>query len=104
MTSGQTLIVDPAVLAGAATAFTHAGTDLAALGADAPLGEAAAAVPQLATAGACQQAQAAVAADTTAAADAAKTFGDNLNSAAQRYEAQDQAAATAIEKCKIPGR
>ena len=104
MTSGQTLIVDPAVLSSAAAAFTEAGTGLAALGAEAPLGEAAAAVPQLATASACQRAQAAVAADNAAAADAATTFGDNLNSAAQRYEAQDQSAAAAIEKCQVPGR
>ncbi|MCF6391089.1 hypothetical protein L2K20_29380 [Mycobacterium sp. MBM] len=103
MSGGPTLIVDPAVLSSAATAFAQAGAQLTGLGADAPLGEAGAAVPQLATASACQQAQSAVAAGTGAAADAATTFGDNLIDAAQRYEAQDHAAADSIEKCRVPG-
>lgn len=102
MSGGQTLIVDPAALSGAATAFTQAGAGLAGLGTDAPLGEAAAAVPQLAAASACRQAQSTVAAESSAAADAATTFGANLLSAAQRYEAQDHTAAASIEKCQIP--
>lgn len=101
--SSQTLIVDPAALTGAATAFSQVGAELAGLGADGPLGEAAAAVPELATAGACQRAQSAIAADTTAIAEAATTYGANLDSAASQYEAQDQAAAASIDKVEIPG-
>lgn len=99
----ENLIVDPAALTSAGTAFTQAGAELAGLGADAPLGEAAAAVPQLATGAACQQAQSTIATDTTAAAEAAKTFGSNLDSAASRYEAQDQSAAASIDKVEVPG-
>lgn len=103
MSSSQTLIVDPAALTGAATVFGQAGAQLAGLGADGPLADAASAMPQLATAGACHQAQSAVAAVTTAVADAAKTYGSNLVSAAGQYEAQDQAAASTIDKVEIPG-
>lgn len=101
--SGDTLRVDPAALAGAATAFNQAGTGLAELRAEGPLGEAAAAVPQLATASACRQAQSAIATDTASMAQAVTAFGANLDSAAGQYEAQDQAAAAAIDKCQIPG-
>lgn len=101
--SGETLVVDPGALTGAGTVFGQAGVGLAGLGADGPLGEAAAAVPQLATAAACQRAQSAIAADTAAAADATKTFGSNLNSAATRYETQDQAAAASIDTAQVPG-
>lgn len=101
--SGETLRVDPGALTSAATAFGQAGAGLAGLGADGPLGEAATAVPQLATATACQQAQSAVAADTTAVADDAKTYAGNLESAASRYETQDQVAAASINKVEVPG-
>ncbi len=97
------MIVDPAALTSTATAFNQAGAGLAGLDADGPLGEAAAAVPQLATAGACRQAQAAVAADTTAVAEAVNSFGSNLDSAASQYEAQDQASAASINKVEVPG-
>lgn len=75
---------------------------MASLGADGPLGEAAAAVPQLATAGACLGAQSAVAAETTAVAEAVKTIGSNLGSAASQYETQDQAAAASIDTVEFP--
>lgn len=101
--SGETLVVDPGVLTSAGTAFGQAGSGLAGLGADGPLGEAAAAVPRLATAAACQHAQSVIAADTAAAAEAAKTFGSNLNTAASRYETQDQAAASSIDAVEVPG-
>lgn len=101
--SSVTLVVDPGALASAGTAFEQVGAGLAGLGADGPLGEAATAVPQLTTAAACQHAQTAIAADTSAAAEAAKTFGSNLNSAATRYETQDQAAAAAIGTVAVPG-
>ncbi|BBZ09711.1 hypothetical protein MDOR_38800 [Mycolicibacterium doricum] len=102
MSSSETLIVDPAALTSTATAFNQAGAGLASLGADGPLGEAAAAVPQLATAGACLEAQSAVVADTTAVAEAATTYGSNLGGAASHYETQDQAAAASIDKREFP--
>jgi uncharacterized protein YukE len=102
MSSSETLTVDPAALTSTATAFNQAGAGLAGLGAAAPLGDAAAAVPQLATAGACLDAQSAVAADTTAVAETATTYGSNLNSAASQYETQDQAAAASIDKVEFP--
>jgi hypothetical protein len=101
--SDETLKVDPAALTSAATAFNQAGAQLAGLGADGPLGEAAAGVPQLVTAGACRQAQSAVAAATTAAAEAVNVYGSSLDSAASQYEAQDQAAAGSINKVEVPG-
>lgn len=76
---------------------------MAGLGADGSLGEAAAAVSQLATASACHDAQSAVAAATSAVAEAANTYGSNLDIAASRYEAQDQAAAASINKVEFPG-
>ena len=100
--SGNTLVVDPAVLTSTATAFSQAGAGLAGLGADAPLSEAAAAVPGLATAGACQKAQSTVAADTSAVAEAAGTYGSNLGIAANQYETQDHAAADSINKAQLP--
>jgi hypothetical protein len=90
-------------LTSAATAFGQAGAGLAGLGADGPLGEAAAAVPQLATASACHHAQSAVATATSTIAEAANTYGSNLNIAASRYVAQDQAAAASITKVEFPG-
>jgi hypothetical protein len=76
---------------------------LAGLGADGPLGEAAAAVAALATANACHNAQSAVAAATSAVAEAADTYGRNLDLAASLYEAQDEAAAASINKIAVPG-
>ncbi len=92
----QPLIVDPAALTGAGTAFGQASTELSGLGADGPLGEAAQAVTRLQTARACLEAQAAVAAATTALAEATRTYAGNLTTAAGRYQAQDEAAADAI--------
>jgi uncharacterized protein YukE len=103
MSGGESLRVDPAALTSAATAFGQAGAGLAGLGADGPLGDAAAAVPQLATASACHNAQTTVAAATSAVAEAANTYGSNLDIAASRYEAQDQAAAASINKVEFPG-
>ncbi|MBU9762253.1 hypothetical protein FR943_00070 [Mycobacterium sp. TNTM28] len=103
MSGGQILKVDPAALTTAGTAFSQAGASVAGLGADAVLADAAAAVPQLATAGACHDAQSAVSAATTAVADAANTFGSNLSKAASGYESQDEASAASIKKVEMPG-
>ncbi|WP_246230985.1 type VII secretion target [Mycolicibacterium sediminis] len=88
----------------AGVAFQQSGSALAGLGADGPLADAAAGVPQLATAGACHAAQSAIASATTSAADAVTTLGGNLGVAAGRYEAQDQAASSAIKAVGPEGR
>jgi hypothetical protein len=100
--SGETLKVDPQALVGAGTAFGRAGDGLAGLQADVPLGDAAGAVPQLQTADACRKAQSDIAAQTTAVADAARTFGENVHTAAGWYTSRDQAAAQAIQKAEFP--
>ncbi|WP_395309302.1 type VII secretion target [Mycobacterium sp. AMU20-3851] len=93
----QPLIVDPAALTAAGTAFGQASTGLSNLGADAPLAEAAHAVNELQTGAACLQAQAAVAAAGTAVAEATRSYATNLATAADRYQAQDQASAQALK-------
>lgn len=103
MSGGETLKVDPGALTSAGTAFHQAGAGLAGLGADGPLGEAAAAVSQLATASACLNAQSAVAGATTAVAEAAGSYGSNLDTAASRYQSQDQCAADSISENPFPG-
>jgi len=92
------LKVEPEVLHRVGTVFERAGSDIAGMGADAPLGEAVAAVPQLKTADACRKAEADVAAQTTAAAEAARGYGEKLKAAARWYEMRDAAAANAIKK------
>uniref|UniRef100_A0A5Q5C9L4 ESX-1 secretion-associated protein n=1 Tax=Mycobacterium sp. (strain JLS) TaxID=164757 RepID=A0A5Q5C9L4_MYCSJ len=101
--SGEVLQVNPPALAGAGTAFGQAASGVAGLHADAPLGEAASAVAALQTAAACQQAQADIGALTAAAATAAEEYGENLRSAAARYESVDQAGRDAIEQVALPG-
>ena len=77
--SGGTLKVDPAVLGSAGTSFGQAADALGSLQADAPLSDAAAAVPSLRRR--CP----------TARVSSARTYGP-------RYEKRDQAAADAIKK------
>lgn len=101
--SGGTLKVDTAMLQTAGICFRHAGIELADLRADAPLGEAASAVPQLRTADACQRAESEIADRTTALAEGARAFGDNLSAAADWYRQRDQASAEAIKKIEVLG-
>lgn len=100
--SGETLRVDPAALQTAGAAYRHAGGELADLRADAPLAEAASAVPHLRTADACQRAEAEIAAHIAELADGAREFGRNLDAAAGWYQQRDQASAAAIKKIEIP--
>ena len=102
MSGGGVLKVNPPVLQNVGTSFGRAADGLAGLQADAPLGGAAGAVSQLRTAEACRKAQADVAAETTAVAEGARTFGDNVDTAARWYEKRDQAAAEAINKIETP--
>lgn len=99
----EPLQVDTDELRRAGSKFTAAGDTLAGLRADAPLGDAAAAVPQLKTAGACRAAQSAVAAEMASIADAARTFGSNLSSTAEQYDSTDQRSGGAIADVDIPG-
>ena len=100
--SGGSLRVEPAVLHSAATSFGQAAGGLGSLQADAPLSDAAAAVPSLQTGAACGKAQADIAAETAAVAAGARQFSENLGTAARWYDARDEAAADAIEKIEIP--
>ena len=98
----QPLRVDTSELRRVASTFAAAGDKLAGLRADEPLGDAAAAVPQLQTAGACGAAQSAVAAEMTAVADAARTFGSNLGSTAEQYDVTDQVSGDNIGGVDVP--
>lgn len=82
--------------------FTAAGDKLAGLHADAPLGDAAAAVPQLQTAAACRAAQTTVSAEMTTIADAARAYGANLTSSAAQYDSTDEASGGTIAGVDIP--
>jgi hypothetical protein len=83
-------------------AFTAASEKLAGLHADAPLGDAAAAVPGLQTGAACAAAKGAVAEQMTAIANGAKVFGSNLSDAAGKYESTDQASGNNIAGVNVP--
>lgn len=96
------LKVDPDVLRKVGHTFGLAGGQVAGLGADAPLGEAAGAVPQLATAAACRAAQAEVAAEVAGIASRAKGYAENLATAAGQYVASDEAAGAAIRRISFP--
>lgn len=93
--------VSPAALDGAATSFEQAAGALSALGADAPLGDGAAAVAQLATGTACRTAQSEVAATATALADDVGRYGSNLRTAVARYSGTDLGAGSAIAAAGI---
>lgn len=97
MTGSQPLRVDPGALTIAGTEFDQAGASLAGLAADGPLADAAAAVPQLATAAAALNAQSAIAAETDEVAAATTTYGTNLKDAAVQYESGDHTAAASID-------
>jgi Excreted virulence factor EspC, type VII ESX diderm len=102
VSAGEVLKVNPDVLRKVGAAFGQAGDGLAGVHADAPLADAAGAVPQLQTAEACAKAQADVAAEMTALAAGARKYGENLNSAAHQYQTRDEASAAAIRKIKFP--
>jgi Excreted virulence factor EspC, type VII ESX diderm len=97
-----TLKVDAGVLHSAGTSFGQVADGLGSLQADAPLGDAAAAVQSLRTADACLVAKSGVAAATTEVADGASRFSENVQTAARWYEKRDRAAAEAITKVEIP--
>lgn len=96
------LKVNPDVLRNVGVAFGQAGDGLAGVQADAPLGDAANAVPQLQTAAACSKAQADVAAEMTVLVDGARKYSENLTNAAHLYQTRDEASAAEIHKIKLP--
>jgi Excreted virulence factor EspC, type VII ESX diderm len=102
MSAGGVLKVNPDVLRNVGTAFGQAGDRLAGINADAPLGDAASAVPQLQTAVACGKAASDVAAEMIEIAAGARKYSENLNSAAHQYQTRDEASAAAIRKIKFP--
>ncbi|KWX66154.1 type VII secretion target [Mycobacterium sp. NAZ190054] len=96
------LEVDTSVLRRVGGDFTSAGDRMAGLQADAPLGDAAAGVPQLQTAAACYAAQTTIATEMNNVAGSARTYGSDLRSAADRYDATDEASGETIDGVEIP--
>lgn len=98
----RSLRVNTDELRNAGSAFTTAGDGLGAVRADAPLGDAAAAIRGLRTADACDVAKNAVATELSAIAAAARTYGSNLSSAAALYESTDDGSGQTIQQVVIP--
>ncbi|MDZ4265720.1 MAG: type VII secretion target [Mycobacterium sp.] len=98
----RSLRVDTDELRDAGSAFTAAGDGLAAVRVDTPLGDAAAAIPGLRTADACDVAKNVVAKDLSAIAAAVRTYGSNLGSAAALYESTDDGSGRTIHQVVIP--
>ena len=96
------LQVDTGEVRRAGHSFTNAGEKMAGLQADAPLGDAAAAVPELQTADACRTARTTVAAEMSKIATAAEDYGSNLITTADQYDATDQASGSNIAGVDIP--
>lgn len=96
------LQVDTSEVRRAGNSFTAAGETMAGLQADAPLGDAAAAVPELRTADACRAAGTTVATEMSKIATAARDYGSNLNTTADQYDATDQTSGANIAGVDIP--
>lgn len=96
------LQVNPGELRSAGSTFTGVGDKLAALDPGTALADAAAGVPGLKTAGACLTAKDSVTQQMTAIATAARTYGGNLKSAADKYESTDQASGSNIAGVPMP--
>lgn len=89
-------------LRSAGAAFAAAADKLAAVQVDGPLGDAASAVPQLQTAGACAAAKTFVATEMSALVGALQTFGSNLDAAAGKYEFSDRESGRVIRQVDVP--
>lgn len=96
------LQVDTGEVRRAGSSFTTAGEKIAGLQADAPLGDAAAAVPELQTADACRAARTTVATEMSNIATAAKDYGSNLVTTADQYDATDEASGANISGVEVP--
>jgi len=97
------LHVNPGELRSAGSAFTGVADKLSALDPGAALGDGAAAVLGLKTAGACLTARESVAQQMITIASAARTYGTNLTAAADKYEGTDQASGKNIAGVPMPG-
>jgi hypothetical protein len=95
---GQVLKVDPRVLRSTGAQFERVGDKFVELRADEPLSDAAAGVSQLATGPACLKAQENIATQMKSLADGARTYGNNLENAAQQYESTDQGSAGSLRQ------
>lgn len=93
---GEELRVDPGVLRSAAGGFRGAAADIAGLGVDGPLGDAAAGMPSLATGTVCRSAQTNLADQMKAAAGDSRESAESLDKAATGYETTDRAAENTI--------
>lgn len=98
----QPLKVNTDEVRSAGGAFAAAADKLAAVQADAPLGDAAAAVSQLQTGSACTAAKATVATEMSTIAAGARAYGSNLNGAASQYESTDESSGQNIAGVEIP--
>ena len=93
---GPVLKVDPKVLRSTGRRFERVGEELAELHPDAPLSDVASGVAQLATGPACARALENIATQMKSLADGARTYGQNMESAAQQYQSTDQSSAGAM--------
>ncbi|UXA18241.1 ESX-1 secretion-associated protein [Mycobacterium sp. SMC-4] len=82
--------------------FTAAGDRLASSDVDRLLGDAAVGVTALQTAAACRSAQNTMAAELSALARAARSYGDKLRDAATQYEQTDHRSGEQIRRVDIP--
>lgn len=96
------LQVDTSEVRRAGHSFRNAGEKMAGLQADAPLGDAAAAVPELQTAEACRAASTTVATEMSSIAATARDYGSNLVTTADQYDATDQASGANIAGVDVP--
>lgn len=100
--TGELPKVNPDVLRTATEAFDEAVETWNRIQADAPVGNAAAALGQLLTAESCRKAQAGITAAVTAAVESVREYGENLDAALRAYAVADQAAADDIGGIDIP--
>lgn len=96
------LDVDTGQLRATGASFVDTAEQIIELRADEPLADAAAAMPALRTATACHAAITTVIEEMTSIADAARTFGADLRSTADDYDATDSASAAGIDGVEIP--
>ncbi len=98
----ETLHVDTGEVRRVGASFSTAGDEMADLRADAPLDDAAAAVPELQTADACRAARTTVATQMSEIANSARQYGADLVATAEQYDATDQRSGGAIAGVEVP--
>ena len=96
------LDVDTDQLRSVGASFVDVAEQIIALRADAPLADAAAAMPALRTASACNAVVTTVVGEMTTIADAARAYGAGLRSTADEYESTDEASAENVNGVEMP--